>query len=82
MFLQFSNHLPGLSWLLVLSTGRVAKQEARTRDKREGGQIEMCVLLSVKAGWEGEEAGKRVRPGRKESQGHGGAGADENRGKV
>lgn len=31
----------------------------------------MCVLLIAKAGWEGEEAGRRVRPGRGgQSQGH------------
>lgn len=32
----------------------------------------MCVLLSAKAGWEGEEAGGRVRPGGKVTGSQGG----------
>lgn len=75
-FFVVLNHLPGLSWLLVLSTGCVEKRKAKTRDRRERRQIEKKgVLLSAKAGWEGEEAGRRVHPeGRGESQGHRGEG--------
>ena len=79
--LQFQSGKPDLpcpSWLLVLSTGCVEQRETSTGGKRQRGQNRNVGLTRRirQDGKERRQVGGSVQEGEK-SQGHGGAGADE-----